>query len=469
MEKTRLWELYAALSRHDLRELEKFARSPAFNQRPQVVSLAGYFRRCRLEERLPEKAEAWREAFPGLAYDDARLHNTVSLLLDVAEHYLLVQRYRRQRSVADLHLAAEYRALGLTRHSDRAVRAADQAARSAPHENADFYWFSFQLEQERYALLAAQNRMAELNLQAISDHLDLFYLAQKLRQACFSIAHQTVAGKRYDHGLLADVRHILERGRFIEVPAIGVYYFCYRALTEPDDETAFLTFKKLLLEHRDRFPAAETRDLLLLATNYCIRRLNSGNRQYAREALDLYRDGLRDDVILLNGRMSRFTFGNIVTMAVAVRELDWGHAFVEQYSQYLESRHRASTVAFNTARLAYERRDYDRALVLLQDAEYSDPLLNLSAKTLLMKIYAETRQYDVLQAHLDAVQNFLRRHKELGYHRENYRRTIGYVNRILKANPLDKQRFNALAEAIRSTPAMAERQWLLAWLEEEWL
>lgn len=461
MEKTRLWELLRALSPADLFELGKFAESPAFNYRPQVIRLLGYLRACLKKGRSPEKTAAWEHTFPGLTFDDARFHLTVSLLLGVAEQYLLVRNYRNNPRKAALTLAAEYRALGLTRHVEKQWRTLDAAQESEPHQNVDYFHHAFLIEQERYNFLAGQQRMAELNLQAISDHLDVYYLAQKLRQVCFALAHQTVAGARYDHGLLPEVLQALELGKFADVPAVSVYYHCYRALTEPQDEQRFRTFKALLLAHSVAFPASERRDLLLLATNYCIRRFNEGEPLYAREALDLYRAGLHDDTLLLNGLLSRFTYRNIVSMALIGKELDWSEQFIYAYRIRLEDKHRDAAFAFNLARLEYARGRYDRALPLLQNAEYSDLLLNLSAKTIALKIFFETGQYDLLDAHLDALRNFLRRHRELGYHREHYRNLLRFLQKILKTGPADRPARAAIAAEIRQTKVVAEREWLL--------
>ena len=68
--------------------------------------------------------------------------------------------------------------------------------------NADFYNHNYLLKWEEYLYTSANHRSKALNLQAISDDLDLSFLSLKMRQSCFAIAHQAVYKADYQLGLL---------------------------------------------------------------------------------------------------------------------------------------------------------------------------------------------------------------------------------------------------------------------------
>ena len=123
--------------------------------------------------------------------------------------------------------------------------------------------------------------------------------------------------------------------------------------------------------------------------------------------------------------------------------------------------HRDSLFNFNLARLEYQRRRLDEALKLLQKAEYKDPMLHLAAKTLQLKIFYELEEFDLLESHLQTLQTFIRRKKELGYHRENYLNTIRFTRKLLETNLYDKNARKTLKEEIENTRAVAEKEWLL--------
>jgi hypothetical protein len=157
--------------------------------------------------------------------------------------------------------------------------------------------------------------------------------------------------------------------------------------------------------------------------------------------------------------LSRFTYRNVVTIGLVMRAFDWVENFIHEFRDRLEKRHRESMFSFNLARLEYERRNYGAALQLLQKSEYADLLLNLAAKTVVLKIFFETDETDALESHLAAMQRFIRRKKIMGYHRENYLNLIHFTRRLLEV--FEKKELEALREEIAGAKAVAEREWLL--------
>ena len=465
MQSTRLWQLISCLSNAQMRELYKAVNSPFFNQRRVVCELFDFLYSCKTELRLtPTKLQVHRRLFPGQEYLDKRVRNAMSLLLKTLEQALSVQQYLVEEGRVELGTARVYRELGLDRHYEYTMKKVERRQREAVHRNADYYQQHYRFQEERYRWLSLKNRTADLNLQEVSDNLDLAFLARKLSQACFSLSHQTVYAKDYDYGLLTKLLELIKGSHYLEIPAIALYYYCYHSLSNPSDETSFRHFKSLLVAHSKLFPLREIRDLYLLATNYCIKRMNEGDRHFAQEGLEIYKEGLDNDYLLVNGFLSRFTYRNIVTKALVSREYDWVEVFMQTYKDRLEATHRNSDFSFNLARLKYEQSKYDEALTLLQAADYKDLLLNLSAKTLAAKIYYQLEAFDLLEAHLQAMRIFIRRQKKIGYHQENYLNFVASLRKILELPKFDKTGQEKLRTEIEETKSLAERRWLVAQL-----
>ena len=97
----------------------------------------------------------------------------------------------------------------------------------------------------------------------------------------------------------------------------------------------------------------------------------------------------------------------------------------------------------------------------LRQVEYEDLFLSIDAKIMLMKIYFEQQEHDALDSFLKSFERFLRRHKELTYHRENYFNIIYFTRKLLEVNPFDKEARAALRREVEETPTLTERGWLL--------
>lgn len=85
----------------------------------------------------------------------------------------------------------------------------------------------------------------------------------------------------------------------------------------------------------------------------------------------------------------------------------------------------------------------------------------MGARTLLLKIYYELSEFDLLQNHLDAFGSYLRRKNGLGYHRTNYRNLIKYTNRLLSLNTMDKSAINNFRDSVQAEEILTEKGWLL--------
>jgi len=315
---------------------------------------------------------------------------------------------------------------------------------------------------EQYQFASAFKRTDELNLQEISDTLDITFITNKLKQTCLLFSHQAVYKKEYDFGLLQQIINHVEHKKLLDIPAVAIYYYYYQSLTQEGHLIYFRKFKELVFEHDSKFPPEEIRDLYILAINYTIRQLNQGNNTFAQECLDLYKGGLKKELLFDdNNKLSRFTYNNIVASALRVNDLEWAAEFIGLYKSNLVRRYRESTWVFNLARLEYERKNYDDALVYLQKADFGDLLNNLIAKTLLLKIYYELEEFSLLESHLDSMKTFIRRKTSIGYHQTNYSNILKYTKKLLSTNLFDRSKKENLRQEIQSEKILTEREWLL--------
>ena len=265
----------------------------------------------------------------------------------------------------------------------------------------------------------------------------------------------------YDFGLLLDVLQKAGSPQYQAIPAISLYYHGYFALTNPNDETHFHQFKKQLFDFGHQFPKNELRDLYLLATNYCTKRFNDGATHFAKESLDFYKQALPQEILLIDGYLSSYTFTNIVATALLVEDYSFTENFLERYKKSLAPKNQKPIYSFNRARYEYQRGNFDKALDLLQQRLYKDLLLNLSAKTVMAKIFYEMGAEDLLLSHLDAMNQFIRRKKVIAYHQENFQNFISSLRKIIEIPDFEKAQRQKLKANLESAKAVAERRWLL--------
>ncbi len=492
MDKTLLFEAFATLTAAELREFGKFVRSPFFNTRPQLVALCDYLTRCREKGEAPvaEKAyEALRsDPFPDKRGDapsagektatslrsgeepgagwNQKLRLANSALLALLEKFWMYREKFEDEDRARIRLAAAYRKRNLDKHFHIALREARRGRERLPWRHADFFHDLSLIEWEQYQYDTSVRRTGSLNLQAPSDYMDMAFIARKLRLACLALSHQAVFKTEYKIGLLAPVLAHVEDSKMTNIPAVGLYYYCYKFLADRSTDDHFRRFREMLLTHAAALPPDELRTLYLLAINFGIKRINESATGWLQATLDLYKSALERDLLLENGLLSRFAFNNIAAIALRVGESDWAEQFVLQYKPRLERHWREATAGLNLARIAYARRDYKTALLNLQRSDYKDLINNLIAKTLQLKIYYETAEYDLLDSHLASMKNFIRRHTAIGYHRTNYSRIVYYTKQLMTLNFKNLKAVAELRAQIEKEEVLTEKEWLLEMVHE---
>ncbi len=461
MEKSRLYNLFLSLTNKEYKAFRQYLLSPYHNTQGNLVTLFDYMQESTGALKLvPTKEAAFVKLFPKAVYKDSKIRLAMSSLFKLMEDFLVDNALQKDEVNAKVKLAEIYRKRNLPKHFNRTLAELKKINEEKQERNVEFYDDRLQIYLEEYQFLSLNQRSLDFNLQTISDTIDVAFMARKLRQICVLVSHQNVYNKQYDFGLLPQIITYIEKGNFLDIPAVGVYYYVYKFLVT-EEVHYFNAFKVLIFEKGDVFPTEEIRDLYLLGVNYCIKMINAGQEHFAKEGIDLYKKGLEKAYFFTNGILSRFTYRNITAAGLIVKDYDFVEQFIYKYKDKLEKKYRESSFNFDLAQLEYEKKNYDKALECLQHFEYKDLLINLVAKTTQMKIYYEKDDFDVLDSHLDSMRIFIRRKNILGYHKEHYLKVIYYTKKLLDLNPFDKKSKLKLMEKIEGEGRLIVKDWLL--------
>jgi hypothetical protein len=461
-----LLQLFSRLSSGQLRQLRLFLKSPYFNQREDVYALFEYLRKdVKRKKSKLGREEVFASLYPDKAYNDGRLNLAVHLLLAQIKHFLALQEFEEEPQMKALYQCRALRKIGAEKSYHKSFEQLKKEHQSQPYRNVGYHYLSYQLQLEEYVYVSSQRRAGRMNLEELVKELTIFYLSDILRHSCSILTAQRISKEAYQLELLEEVLRYVERSSVKNTPAIALYHQAYQLLVdvEATDEDRFTAFENLIEQHWQQFLPHEIRDIYLLAINYCIQRLNRGQRQFISKALGLYKLALERNILLENGQLSKFTYNNVLMLALASHELDWANHFLHQFREKLPEKERDSIFHYNLTVYYFRKPDYDKALELLnRQVVFDDIFYNLNSRSMLLQIYFEKGLFDVLFSHLDSFATFISRKKQLGYHRENYLNLIHFVKKLLNIPESDKKAREQLRAAIVETKAVADKKWLLA-------
>lgn len=468
MYQSKLLQLYTCFDSQELEALHKWVNSPLHNKDPKVQQLILYLSsRRQITTTSVNKKRLFKALYPNQKYNDQQWRRLVSKTVQCLEKF--VQFWMSKKDA----IQEQQQLLFFLQQRQRPKLAQQQARKVAQLldeqiiQTSSHYHQHYQLKKATFEADANQARMVATNLQGIINDFSTAFMIETLQLACTTYSHQSLYKTAYDMPFLPQVLEQVQQFPYRESIALQLYAKAYWSLVAHQDAHHFEDFKAYLLLHAAVLSPEEQRSLYTMAINYCVRHINSNESQhYMQQVFELYQQGLSNEILLPNGQLSRFTYKNIAAVGLRLGQYDWVAIFIKDYGPYLEESYRDNYYHYNLCKWYFAKGEYDKALERLVQVEYDDLFLNLDAKTTLMKIYYETKNFGPLEAFFHSFGIYLQRKDIMGYHRKNYQHILRLTKKLLSLPAYDKTAQAALHKSILETQPLTERPWLLQQLAQ---
>ncbi|MEM1322380.1 MAG: hypothetical protein AAGG75_19110 [Bacteroidota bacterium] len=464
---SKLITLLSTFSTRELREFKDFVASPFFNKNEELVRFYGYLKKWAPEfpPRKIDRHKVFTQLYPDQPFDEKQMNYLMSFLLKLAEQYLGQARYQKEESLRLCHTLASCAERNLSKHYDYLYRKTQSKLETLPYRNSHFFYHKFLLSDIADQYFQKQGiRRYDEHLQKASDALDLFYLSTKLMYSCEMLDRENIMSAQYHQPIIPYIADYLQDPNFEASPPIRAYHQILLAFTTEAADYHFKQLKKQLLQHSDQLARTELNRIYLHGINFCIRKIQQGEAQYAEQALELYIDGIEKKVLFKDGVLTPWTYKNVVKLSLSLRKFEFTENFVRAYSNHLEEGFRENALHYNLAELYYYRKQYNEAMNHLNKVEFSDVSYNLGARKLLLKIYCDSNETEALHSQIAAFRIYLKRNKLIPSNvKAPYHNFVLLLGQLLRSK---RDKRDKLREKIRTTRELTDRLWLLQKTEE---
>jgi len=460
--------LLQTFSSNEHTQFRKYLLSPFFNENKTLLKLYDIFAK-NLKARQPftDKNAIWSRLCPKLAYNDVRFRKYCSDLTRLGENFLIYYEFDTNEVGKNIHLLRSLNKRQLDQHFSAKETKTRRTIEALSHRDINYHLQYFLLENEvdKFQIRRIK-RTNKITLEDFDQSLDNFYLTQKLKNYCNSLNYKNIVNKDFEIGFIQLFINELNKDIETRPPSVQVYYQVMLTLSEIEDETHFYRLREVLNTHGDLFPQPELRDLYIFAQNYCIKKINTGKKEYFKQLFDIYNTLLEKGTIFNNGELLPWDFKNMVAVGLRIGEFDWIENIIRKYSDHLPDDFRENAITYNLATVYFYKREYDKVIELLREVEYQDLYYAMDGKWLLIKTYYELDEPEPMEALLESFRIFLLRNKLISKVKERqYLNLIRFVKKMNQLPYNSQQAAQKLQKKIEESGAVADKKWLLEKIE----
>lgn len=471
MLKSKLIEILKTISFKDLNRLDAYLHLPIYNKNEKVLDLYNIIKQeypSYNNNTVLEKENIIKQLFPSQQKQDAALRVVMSQLTKLVEDFFTIdclqEDFEQYKSEIYLKSLVKKGLNGLFRKElDEAIKkSTEQKEQIIPN-----FLHQHELTKQSFNYnVINNNRLQESGLQQVLDTLDVLYIASKLKYACAALNRQDVLGEKFNFTLIDEILLLLQQRPDLENNFITIYKNILNLL-KSGDETYYKKIKQLISKNSDILSDDDKRDIYAWLTNYCTKKIKSGQDKYLHEIFDLYKVMLAEQMLMVDNFFMPNHYKNIVITALKLKEYDWTQDFIYRYATKLPLDIRETVFNYTLAALHFDRKEYNEALLCLMKINPIDPYYGLNYRALLCKTYYELSEFMALNANLESFRVFVLREKQLSeYNNLSYKNFINVLKRLIRCKEKKKKTADNLLTEMSSMEPLVHKQWLLEKIQE---
>lgn len=479
MYSSKLIQVLRAFTKEEFRNLNKFLNAPRYRDGSRkhdpglFKSIAPYY--PFQEKSKIEKARIFKKIYPTEVYKPGKLEKQMSSLFSLVQDFIITRNSDNREELHQLlTLAAFYRTRSLHSLAEICIKKYKRTLAQTDQRDANYFYDIFLLEKQVANHQATfQDSKKALNFPQALEHLDQYYIFEKLELACRMLAiHRFLFPVDLKNSLVV-LDHLLPLldADFFATPVINVYYKAYRFLNgkEEDSETRFLIFEEALNDCKDLLSDNQLLSLNSIIRNHCIGQYHKGTAGYLKKSFYVYQDHLEKGYLYYEDKLYAATMMNMVVSGLRLNQVEWVFKFIKDHQDRITGTNSPEEVyRLNLANYYFYVKNYNKALDYLVDT-YENIYYKLIAKRLEIKIYFEMKHV-LLAPRIDAFKIYVYRfttEKITQKHKVGNRNFIDLLKQIqLPRTFQNEKRIDKLMTKVKQSKYIPEKEWLLEKLEK---
>ena len=407
------------------------------------------------ENNVLEFKELFKYVFGNIAFDKGKLRSLLSRVLKQVEISLVSMETHKDSLMKEFMLSKFYLKKGIHKgykiHIERLLKLTNTGT-----NQYSSYAYKHKLWNLQYLNNLSEKRNSSVSILKMTGNQEAMLTLELLRSYCILGSNKINQESLFLNACL----EITKQGTYDNYPLIKAYYYNYLCIKNDEDIQSYHSFKQVFDNFSVNFPDEDRRNLILHLINYCVIQYNKGQKEFLQQIFDLYKTGLQNKSLLEEGKISRWTFQNVVSIGLLMGEMNWIEAFIHAYSQSISVENKGALITYSLSKLFYKQGNFKKAILHLQSIDSKDIEEVLNAKALLMRIFYEEKEWQALENLLTSFYQYTSRQKIRKFKKESFLNLIRFSKQLMNFQINKGNNLNAILQRIEKTNYVIDKAWL---------
>ncbi len=454
-----------SFSDNELVRFGEFISSPYFNK---ALYVKNYYEKIRelspdFENLDEAKKEVFESLYPERIYNDSTIRKLNSELLKLVEEFIITDCLKERIYLRNNLLLEELDKRKADNLFIKKLNSSYRILEESSIKNEKYFRELHNLNNIELFFYSIRDRKKELSRYKESiENLDKFYIIQKLKKLTIvARVNKMYAIFKADKKEINNFVKWIKRNQFFNFPIIQIL-FNVLMINQTDENEYFKNLRKQITLYKKEISRKELESVYIAMINYCVTQANMGNSEFDKDELQIYKNMIEDNFLLINNRIQATFYKNIVFCAVNAGDLNFAIQFKDEYGKYIYSEDKNDTIEFCNANIAFAKKEYDKALEILAKINFSIVGQRFSLRGLYFKIFYENEMYEQALLNIDSYKQILKREKTLPEDiLKLYKNFVGLYSKLLKIKlSQEKGEAKLLLKSIKKTDTIG-KNWLI--------
>jgi hypothetical protein len=474
MKESKIVELLKGMDIAEFRKLGDFVKSPFHNKSENLVLLYDYLSKFSkdFDDVFIDYGEISAFAFPGEKFNETKVRTLISKFVRLIESFFIYLEFEKNTGYQKVLLLNTLNIRNLPKSFKSTLKETMDFQSRQFSRDEDYYYNQMYIELESFNyFLERTPRINQEDFGKINDNINLFFIITKLNLLHFMMFEMQSNAENQSRIWLMDevITYIEDNLTWIsrEHPIIYMKYLILMTIIKPESQIYFKNLKKFVIKNIQKLNDEVLGYVFGALTNYCIIRCNGGDIGFKYEKFKVYKIMEDNDLFSKEKYINFIDFLNAVFSALEVNRLNWAEKFFEKYKERLLPELMESTVSLAQTQILYYKKQYEKALEVLNGVTYDNYYFYLSSKKLFAMIYYDMEKSEPILYIVDSARHYLKRNTKVSIiNREFYLKFFNYIHKLVNLDYNQRSKIESLKYDLLKERNVSSKEWLLTRIEQ---